>query len=108
MADEIIVQCEICFSNIGRIKESEAKPPFHGSQFTTLFPGRGVPDPFLWDAPWEDLRCPVCNFRPFINRNRIMDENRKYYGYSHECPTCHEFFKSPQALAGHKNKHRSD
>ena len=103
----ILVKCEICYTDFARIEEEDIKPPLHGNLFRPIHEGRGMANPFLWDAPWVDLRCPVCKKRPFINPNRIMDHKREYHGYSFECPQCHEFFKNAQALAGHKNKHRS-
>jgi hypothetical protein len=64
--------CEICYSAIGRCEPAELRQPLTGAMFTSVRPRREVPPPFAPSLDWEHMRCPMCNHRPFLRRDRVM------------------------------------
>jgi hypothetical protein len=97
------VKCEICFEIIGKCDMANFKTPMSGEIFISKDHKHGYPAPFYGHAhEWLELRCPICNNRPFLSKNFFHNEKDEKCGLTFECPTCGEGFKSSLALAGHK------
>jgi hypothetical protein len=64
-----VLICEICREKIARFDDKEARLPIDLNVFESLYPERGVPDPFpaSLGGNWEHAKCPICRRRPFLN-----------------------------------------
>ncbi len=66
------VQCEICFETVATCDLEKLRLPLTGDQFGSPDEFHGIPPPFHPSLPWEDLRCPHCQFRPFTERDSVV------------------------------------
>jgi DNA-directed RNA polymerase subunit RPC12/RpoP len=81
MPGKTIIVCEICGESIGAFNPDNIKIPIDGSMFESINPKREIPPPFQGSAliGWRQMRCPMCNNRPFLKETRIKTS----VGYYH-------------------------
>jgi hypothetical protein len=96
------VKCEICFEIIGKCDMSKFSAPMTGNMFLPKDHKHGYGPPFILNEPWEDMKCPYCRHRPFLNPNFFLNEKGRACGYLHECEKCGAGFENRFALSGHK------
>jgi len=71
-----ILRCEICKQDIGTFDPKDLKAPLHAAMFKPV--GPGFPYPFRVDprltmlGEWDNLRCPYCKYRPFLDKDALM------------------------------------
>jgi hypothetical protein len=99
------VRCDICFSIIGKCDMSKFDVPMTGTMFISKDHKHGYPAPFYGrNFDWMELRCPICNKRPFTSRNYFHNRDGEKCGFTYECPICEKGFINGLALAGHKGQ----
>ena len=99
------VKCEICDSFIGKCDMSKFSVPIDGSMFIPKDHKHGYPAPFYGHATeWMELRCPICNRRPFLNQNYFLNIDDEKCGNVYECPDCDSAFPTILGLNGHKGQ----
>lgn len=78
---EILFVCEVCREELGYFDTETLGRPMASYMFTSLDPARAFPLPFNRvpkDTLWEFLRCPYCNIRPFLCRDKVMTHDGYY------------------------------
>jgi hypothetical protein len=98
------VKCQVCFEVIGKILMEDFEVPMRGFMFRSKDSKHGYPRPFPRDFTWEDLRCPICNKRPFYNENYFVNEKNEKCGLTEVCEDCGKYFKNKLSLYGHKGQ----
>lgn len=96
------VMCCICKTVIGTCDMTKFEAPIHGSLFLPKDHKHKYPPPFVRDFPWAELRCPMCNNRPFDSYNYFYNDKNEKCGLTVECPDCGRGFRNEQGLLGHK------
>ena len=116
------IYCEICHEKIAQADLDTMRAPMRGSMFFSPDPFHDFPAPFPPEATWEDMKCPICQHRPFIHEGRVsvkvMDkdehevvESDKLEGDPVEgaklytCLVCNRTFNRPAGLASHMRSH---
>jgi hypothetical protein len=67
--------CELCRECIGTFDSEEVEEPITGAMFHSKDARHGFPPPFRSPSlSWEDMRCPYCNNRPFLERGFLLTE----------------------------------
>jgi hypothetical protein len=95
------VKCEVCHEIIAKCDMANFDTPMRGSMFMTCDPKHGRPEPFHPSLFWEELRCPYCNKRPFLHREKFINEQNEWCGFPYAC-TCGKGYGKRQALMGHQ------
>lgn len=106
--------CEYCKQPIGYVV-SDVALPLVSSQFKSIMPDNGVPDPFHKDAEWLYWKCPYCGLRPFIDDKhvsvlredgsieRVEVEEQAANVEVYRC-SCGKEYKHQSSLARHKRE----
>lgn len=68
----IDIYCQICFELIAKADPKSLCTPITGEMFKSPDTHHGIPDPFPPEAGWEDMKCPVCQHRPFVFQDQVM------------------------------------
>ena len=121
------ILCQICNSFIATATKDDLKAPIHGSMFSAPYPDR-MSESLIPAVKWEFLRCPECDFRPFIADDIILTDEGIYRVPAEVesveevetqpvvCAKCGKPFKNERALnmhlvgkarAGIKNPHKN-
>lgn len=73
------VYCEICEERIATARIGDLRYPMTGEMYLSPDEHHGYPAPFAPGAEWEYMRCPHCNYRPFLCEDRIHIGDRYVY-----------------------------
>lgn len=86
MPDKLIAKCEICSAEIGVFGPDTMRFPMLGNMFESPNPKREIPPPFRGSAAvdWLNMRCPMCNKRPFLHEHKIMTPDGYWDIYTKE------------------------
>jgi len=72
---ERIVKCGICHAEIGKFDTRDVKVPLISGYFKSKDEKHDFPAPFpANDIIWEDMFCPWCHKRPFLERDEIVTD----------------------------------
>jgi len=66
----MILLCETCGAEIASIDKKTLCQPITGKTLLPLTPEH--PDIFPNELPWEYIKCPMCQYRPFELPNKIL------------------------------------
>ena len=118
------VYCEICEERIATARIGDLCHPMTGEMFLSPDEFHGFPAPFEPGMEWEYMRCPHCNYRPFLCEDRINVGDRYVYlteapeeiGLPEEpeepheaaCPLCGKKFPPAQLKTHIKNHRRTE
>lgn len=89
----MILVCEICGDKIASFDHRTLDKPFMGEMFKPL--GHGYVNPFNEGQTWENMRCPICHYRPFLTEDYVITPNG-------------EFRLDGRALPGTENEYRPE
>ncbi len=98
------VRCEICMQIIARVNMEHFEAPMTGKIFLSKDAKHGYPDPFPPTLDWMHMKCPYCNWRPFLHDHKFINEKEEWCGHVFDCDECGAYFKTAYALSGHKGK----
>ena len=84
MSDKLIAKCEICFEAIGVFDPDTMRFPMLGNMFESINKKREIPPPFRgsMSVDWLNMRCPMCNKRPFLHEHKILTPDGYYDIYA--------------------------
>jgi hypothetical protein len=77
--------CELCRELIGTFDPEEVEEPITGAMFHSKDARHGFPPPFRSPSvSYEDMKCPYCNNRPFLERGFLLTERGHWSTISQE------------------------
>jgi DNA-directed RNA polymerase subunit RPC12/RpoP len=69
--------CEICQQTYAMVDEETIFWPMEGSMFLSADPDHDLPPPWPDEFSWLEMKCPYCQFRPFLGIKEITTEKGK-------------------------------
>jgi hypothetical protein len=69
--------CEICQQTYAMVDEETIFWPMEGSMFLSADPDHDLPPPWPDEFSWLEMKCPYCQFRPFLRIKEITTEKGK-------------------------------
>lgn len=68
----LTLKCELCSAEIGLFDPEVVRFPIKGHMFESIDERHGFPPPFHPSMTWEEMRCPMCRYRPFYTKDSIL------------------------------------